>query len=179
MKKIIFEFRFLFILLLIFFVCSDLKSQTLPSKDSLIRIQKIKIFAVSNPAPQYIVEIKNDMTISFYNILPENFSKDHPGFKGWFVDSTSIKIENSDFIDLKKTINGIDLENINKLEKPNSENGIEIFISGCVSDKYIIELKNQKIESSIDPNNEKYISESLKIIRNIFDKLEGKYKPTK
>jgi len=173
------EFRHIFLLLLISFVCSGLKSQTLPNQDSLIRIQKIKIFPVSNPAPLYIVEIRNDMTISFYNILPENFSKDHPGFKGWFVDSTTINIENYDFIDLEKTINRIDLENINILNKPNSKSGIEKDITGVISDRFIIELTNQRIESNIDPNNKKYISESLKIIRNIFDKLEDKYKPKK
>jgi len=179
MKKKIIEFRLIFLLLLISFVYSDLNSQTLPNQDSLIRIQKIKIFPVSNPAPLYIVEIRNDMTISFYNILPENFSKDHPGFKGWFVDSTTINIENYDFIDLEKTINRIDLENINILNKPNSENGIEKDITGVISDRFIIELTNQRIESNIDPNNEKYISESLKIIRNMFEKLEDKYKPKK
>ncbi len=167
------------LLVLMLHVCLDLNSQTLPSQESLIRIQKTKIFPVSNPPPQYIVEIRNDMTISFYNILPENFSQDHPGFKGWFVDSTTIHIENSDFIDLEKTINEIDLENINKLDKPKSKNGIEMFISGGGSERFIIELTNQKTESSIDPNNEKYISESLKIIRNIIEKLEDKYKPKK
>ncbi len=164
---------------MISFVFSDLKSQTLQRQDSLIRIQKIKLFPVSNPPPQYIVEIRNDMTISFYNILPENFSKDHPGFKGWFVDSTTINIENSDYINLEKIINRIDLESINKLEKLNSENGIEMHISGGSSDRFIIELTKQKIESNIDPNNEKYISESLKIIRNIIEDLEDKYKPKK
>ena len=177
MRKETIEFKLAFLILTLLFFSTGITAQTIFDQDSLIRIQKIKIFPVSNPVPKYIVEIRNDRTISFYNILPENFSKDHPGFIGWFVDSTTINIENSDFIDLEKTINGIDLENIIKLEKPNSENGIEMHISGGVSDKYIIELMNQKIESSIDPNNEKYISESLKKIRNIIGDLENKYKP--
>ena len=179
MKLRISEFRVMLLLVLALHVFLGLNSQTLPSQDSLIRIQKSKIFPVSNPPPQYIVEIRNDMTISFYNILPENFSKDHPGLKGWFVDSTTINIENSDFIDLEKTINEIDLESINKLDKPKSVNGIEMFISGGGSEKFIIELTNQKIESKVDPNNEKYISESLKKIRNKIEKLEDKYKPKK
>lgn len=174
----IFEFRLIFLLLLISFVCSGLKSQTLPNQDSLIRIQKIKIFLVSNPAPQYIVEIRNDMTISFYNILPENYSKDHPGLKGWFVDSTTINIESSDFIELEKTINGVDLNNINNPRKRKLENGIVFEIMGNSPDNYIVETSIQKTEFSIDVY-DKDISVSIKAIRNIFEKLEDKYKPKK
>ena len=123
MKRKFFEFTLLSILIL--FACFDLKSQTIHNQDSLISIKKIKTFLISNPAPQYVVEIRNDRTISFYNILPENFSEDHPGIEGWLIDSTTIKIDNSDFINLEKTINKTDLENINKIKKPNSENGIE------------------------------------------------------
>ena len=178
-KSQIFKFRLTIFLLLILLSYSNLKSQTISSQDSLIRIQKVKSFLISNPAPQYIVELKNDTTISFYNILPENFSIDHPGFKGWCVDSTTINIENSDFIDVEKTINEIDLKNINKLEKPKSKNRIEMFISGGSSEKFIIELTNQEIEFNVNPNNEKYISESLKKIKKIIEILEDKYKPKK
>lgn len=178
MKKEIFKSSFLLLLLLIIFSCSDMKSQILISQDSLIRIQKIKIFPVSNPAPQYIVEIRNDMTISYYNILPENFSKDHPGFKGWLVDSTTIRIENSDFADLEKTINGVDLNNTNTHKKGNSENNIVAAHSGYFPDNYIIEISNQKIEFSIGVY-DKDVSISYKTIRNIFEKLEDKYKPKK
>jgi hypothetical protein len=180
MKKKIFEFRFILLLPLIVFFCSALKSQTLPSKDSLIQIQKIKIFPVSNPAPQYIVEIKNDMTISFYNNIPENFSENHPGFKAWFIiDSTTIAIESSDFIELVKIINGLDLSSINTLNKKNVGNEPEVFMSGGSFDNYIIEKSNQRIEFSVTPNNKAYLSNSAMKIRNIFDKIEDKYKPKK
>lgn len=179
MKKKLFEFRFILLLPLLVFFCSGLKSQTLPSKDSLILIQKIKVFPVSNPAPQYIVEIKNNMTISFYNNIPENFSKNHPGFKGWFIDSTTINIESSDFIDLEKIITEIDSSSINNLNKKNADNEPVLFMSGGSFDNYIIEKSNQRIEFSVTQNNKAYLSNSAMKIRNIFDKIENKYKPRK
>ena len=54
-----------------------------------------------------------------------------------------------------------------------------MLISGGGSEKFIIELTNQKTDTNIDPNNEKYISESLKKSRKIFEKSEGKNKPKK
>lgn len=178
MKNKIIKFRFLLLLLLMFFTCSDMKSQTLINQDSLIRIQKIKTFLITNPPPQYIVEIKNDMTISFYNILPKNFSKDHPDFKKNLVDSATINIENSDFIDLEKAIIGLDLNKAYTPKKGHQKNKIVIEVSGYFPDNYIIEISNKKIEFSIGVY-DKDVSISLKKIRNIFEKLENKYKPKK
>jgi len=178
-RKEIIEFKVVIITLLLLFSSAGIIAQTIANKDTLIQITKIKSFLISNPDPQLIVEIRNDMTICFYSIIPENFSKDHPGFKGRFVDSTSINIENHDFIDLEKIINEIDLEKITKLEKSKSENGIKIITSGGGFENYIIELSNQTIEFRVDPNSEAYLSSSAKEIRNIFDKLEDKYKPKK
>ncbi|MFA5418620.1 MAG: hypothetical protein WC341_09190 [Bacteroidales bacterium] len=175
MKKEIFDLKLLF-LLLILFSCPNLKSQTISNQDSLIRIQKVTSLLINNPAPQYIVEIKNDMTISFYNILPENFSKPHAGFEGWFIDSTTINIESSDFLELKKTIKSLDLNNINSPQKRKSEHEIDIFVSGYSPDNYIIETSSQITRFSIGVY-DKDISVSKKEIRNIFEKIVDKYKP--
>ncbi len=176
MKNGIIDFNRIFLSLLIISLSYNLKSQTVVNSDSLIQITRVKSFLVNNPAPQYIIEIKSNRTISFYNILPENFSKDHPGFKGWFIDSTTINIDNQDYFELEKTINGIDLFNISTSEKRQSENEIEVEVTGNCSDNYIIETSNQKAEFSID-NYDKNISASVSSIRNIFEKLEEKYKP--
>jgi hypothetical protein len=179
MKRKAFEFT-VFFLLMISFVFSDLKSQTFQSGDTLIRIQRIKLFPVSNPPPQYIVEIRNDMSISFYNNLPIEIFQNHAArIDKWGIDSTTIQLDSTDFKLLEKTINEIDLENIDKIEKPISENGIEVFHIGGYTDKFIIELTNQKVEFSIGPNNEKYISESAETVRNLIEDLEEKYKPRK
>ncbi len=171
MKKELFELRL--ILFLFLFIFLDLESQTQINQDSIIRIKKIKTFLVSKPAPQYTVEIRNDMSISFYNNLPIDIFQNHPArIDKWGVDSTTTQLDSTDFKLLEKTINGIDLENIGKIEKPKSENGIEAFITGGCGDKYIIEMTNQKVEFSIGPNNENYISESAKIVRNIIEGLE-------
>jgi len=178
MKKELFEFRL--ILFLVLFIFLDLESQILPNQDSIISIRRIKTFLVSKPAPQYTVEIRNDMSISFYNNLPLEIFQNHAArIDKWGVDSTTTQLDSIDFKLLEKTINGIDLENIDKIEKPKSENGIEANIAGSVSDKFIIELTNQTVEFNIGPNNEKYISESAKLIRNIMEELEEKYKPRK
>ncbi len=180
MKKKLFEFRLILFLVLFTFSFVNLKSQTIINQDSIISIKKTKRFLISNPAPQYTVEIRNDTTISFYNNLPiEIFQNHSAGIENWGVDSTTTQLDITDFILFEKTINSIDLENIDKIEKPKSENGVEVFISGGVSDKFIIELTNRKVEFSIGPNNEKYISESAKVVRNLIEELEEKYKPEK
>jgi hypothetical protein len=56
---------------------------------------------------------------------------------------------------------------------------IEVFIVGGGSDKFTIEFTNRKVEFGIGPNNEKYISESAKIVRKLIENLEEKYKPRK
>ena len=180
MKGDLIRYGFIFYFLLTLLYNSDLKPQTLNYQDSIIRITKTKSFLISNPAPQYILEIRNDKTISFYNNLPENFTEHQSELIGdWIIDSTTFILESSDFTELYNTINKINFENIDKIEKPKSKNGIESVIVGGGSDNFIIELTNQKIEFSIGPNNEKYISESAKIIRNLIEELEGKYKPRK
>jgi len=178
MKGELLKYGFILFFLLILLSNSDLKSQTLNYQDSIIQITKYKSFLISNPAPQYFVEIRNDKTISFYNILPEDFTEHDAELIGsWIIDSTTVILDHSDFAELYRTIMEIDLENIDKIEKPKSKNGIEALIVGGGSDDYIIELKDQKIKFSIGPNNEKHISESAKIIRNLIEDLEEKYKP--
>ena len=161
-----------------FLLClSSIKSQNTIQQDSLISISNVKTFLISNPPPQYIIEIRNDQTISFYNILPEN-SRNYKSVLGsWIVDSTNLSLEEADFTKLMKTINGINLENIAKIEKPKSKNGIEPMMMGVAADKYSIVLTSKNVEFYIGPNNEKYISESAKIIRDLFKELENKYKP--
>jgi hypothetical protein len=172
--------RFVVLSIIFLLFSPDLISQTLNYQDSLIRITKTKTFLISRPAPQYVLEIKNDTSISFYNILPENFTEHQAELIGsWIVDSTTLILEKSDFIELINTIKRIGLKNIDKIQKPKSESGIEIHIVGGASDKYIIEFTSEKVEFSIGPNNEKYISESAKIVRNIIEELEEKYKPEK
>jgi len=120
------------------------------------------------------------MTISFYNNLPIEIFQNHAArIEKWGIDSTTIQLDSTDYKLLEKTINEIDLENIGKIDKPKSENGIEMHIIGGGGSNFIIELTNQKVEFSIGPNNESYISESAKIIRNIIEELEEKYKPEK
>ncbi len=178
MKRVIIKFGF--ILLPLLFSSTGLLAQIVAYEDSLVRIIRIKSFLITNPPPQYIVEIKNDRTISFYNKLPENFSEHQSELIGdWIVDSTTVLLENSDFIELVKTINEMDFESIDKIEKIKSENNIEVIITGVDSDKFIIEFTNQKVEFSIGRNNENYISDSAKTIRKIIDELEEKYKPRK
>ena len=180
MKKKSFRYRFLILFILIVFLYLNVNCQTFTNQDTLIRIIKIKTFPVSNPPPQYFVEIRNDMTISFYNNLSLEIYQTHPArLDKWGIDSTTLILEKSDFIKLKNKLKEIDLEKIERIEKPKSESGIEMQIVGGGSDKYIIELTNIKVEFSIDPNNEKYISESAKIFRNIIEELEEKYKPEK
>ena len=178
MKGNLLKYGFILFFLLTFLSNSDLKSQTLNYQDSIIKITKYKSFLISNPAPQYFVEIRNDETISFYNILPENFTEHQSEIIGnWIIDSTTVILDRSDFTELYRTINEIDLENIDKIEKPKSKNGIDVIIVGGSSDNFIIELTDREIKFSIGSNNEEYISESAKIIRNLIEELEEKYKP--
>jgi len=180
MKSEVIKYKFIFSCLLILLFNSNVISQTPNSQDSIISITKAVTFPISNPAPQYIVEIRKDKTISFYNILPENLREGQSELiKNWIVDSSTIILENSDFIELYKTINGIDLENIYKIEKPKSENGITRNSAGGVGYNFIIELSNQKVEFSFGSNNRKNISESAKIVRELIEDLEKKYKPNK
>lgn len=180
MKNEVIKYKFILSCLLILLFNSVVISQTPNSKDSIIHITRTKTFPISNPAPQYIVEIRKDKTISFYNILPENFREGQSELiASWIVDSSTIILKNSDFIELYKTINGIDLENIDKIEKPKSKNGIERNSSGGGGDYFIIELTNQKVEFSNASHKRKYISESAKIVRKLIDELEEKYKPDK
>ena len=120
-----------------FLLClSIIKSQNINHQDSLISISKVKTFLISNPPPQYIIEIRDDQTISFYNILWES-SRNYKAVLGsWIVDSTTVILKNTDFSKLIKTLNGIDLENIAKIEKPKLQNGPEPMIMGSGSDKY-------------------------------------------
>ncbi len=179
MKKESFEFRFILLLLFILFFCSELKSQTFPSQ-SLIQIKRIITFPISCPAPQYIIEIRNDRSISFYNNLPIEVFLNHPaGLDKWGVDSTIIQLDSVDFKLLEEVINEINLETINKIEKPESKTGIECWISGGNTVDFIIEFTNQRVEFGIGSNNENYISESARIIRNLVEELEEKYKPKK
>ncbi|MBC8488119.1 MAG: hypothetical protein H8D45_18975 [Bacteroidetes bacterium] len=176
MKKLIIEINFL---LLIFLSFSDLKSQSFQRQDSLIQILKITSFPVTNPPPQYVVEIKSDRTISFYNNLPENFSQNHAEYiKDWIIiDSITIKLDSADFVELEKSIYRIDLSDFEYLKKKKTETGVEVLNVGGSSDNYIIETSNQKIKFSIGANNEKQLSNSMKLIRNIIGELENKYKP--
>jgi hypothetical protein len=169
--------KLLFLLQLIFCCIIDLSSQEI--SDSLIRITKTNTLLISNPAPKYIVEINNDTSISFYNNLPENFSKNHPRIEGWIIDSTSVKFSKTEFTDLLEKINTIDFENIRKQEILNSNNGVEKIVSGGYNEKYTIELINQYFEFYIDSNNESYISESILELRKLIQDLEEKYKPEK
>ena len=59
------------------------------------------------------------------------------------------------------------------------QTGIECWISGGGGVDFIIEFTNQRVEFGIGSNNENYISESAKIIRNLVEELEEKYKPKK
>jgi len=163
-----------------FLLClTSTKSQNINVQNSFIKINKVKTFLISNPPPQYIIEIRKDQTISFYNILPEDTRNYKSTLGSWIIDSTTVVLDDNEFTKLLETINRIDLENIAKIEKPKSKNGIERMIMGGGSDKYIIELSNQKVEFSIGSNNIKYISESAKVIRDLFKELEKKYKPEK
>ena len=180
MKKELFGYRFLLLFFFTAFIDLNVNCQTFSNQDSFIRIKKIKTFLVSNPPPQYIVEIKSDMSISFYNNLPIEVYQNHPArIDKWGVDSTTLQLDSLDFKLLENTINGIDLKNIDKIEKPKSENGIEVLHIGGRADRFIIELTNQNIEFSSGTYNQAYISESAKIVRNIFEELEEKYKPKK
>lgn len=158
---------------------SNLKSQTILQQDSLTRIMVIKSFLCCNPSPQYIVEIKNDMTISFYNNIPENFSKHQVELLGrWIIDSTTILIDSTDFIALEKSILGIDLKDINNYKKRElSKNGVTMEISGGPSDTFIIETYNHTIKYNIIaiPRNE--LLNPFKTIKNAIEELEEKYKP--
>lgn len=176
MKKLIIDLGFLLIILLSF---SDLKSQSFQRQDSLIQILKITSFPVTNPPPEYIVEIKSNRTISFYNNLPENFSQSHAEYiKDWIIiDSITIKLDSADFVGLEKTILSLDLLDFEYLEKKKSEDGIEMFSVGGPTDNYFIEISNQTINFGIGANNEQYLSNSMKMIRNIVTELEDKYKP--
>lgn len=173
MRKEIIEFKFALLILILVFSSTGIIAQTIFKQDSLIRIKKVKIFPIANPPPTYIVVIKNDMTISFYFNIPENFSKDHSGFKGIYVDSTTININSSDFFELEKTINSIDLNNINTHRKRKSENEVIIKVAGYFPDNYFIETSSQKIEFSND------IYDTNATIYTMFEKLEDKYKPKK
>jgi len=141
---------------------------------------KFNTFPISNPAPQYIVEIRNDRTISFYNNLPKEFFLMHPaGMDKWGVDSTSVLLESDDFKRFEQTINETDFENIDKIEIPESKTGIECWIAGGCGVDFIIEFTNQRVAFGFGTNNEKYISESAKIFRNLLEELDQKYKPKK
>lgn len=177
MKNNISHTKLLLLVFVILFSYSSLKSQSSSNQDSLIRIQKIETLLISNPGPQYIVEIVNNRTISFYNNLPDGFSKNHTGIKGWIVDSITIDIENSDFIELEKTIAGVNLSDLNTLKEKVPINGVYREISGGFIHDYIINLSNQQFEFKTNSNNEERISNSAKSIREIIEKLEEKYKP--
>ena len=180
MKKKSFGYRFLILFILIVFLDLNVNCQTFTNQDTLIRIIKIKTFPVSNPPPQYFVEIRNDMTISFYNNLPLEIYQTHPArLDKWGIDSTTIQLDSADFKLPEQTINEIDLIDIDKIEKPKSENGLEVKHVGGRADRFIVESTNQNIEFTSGIYNQAYISESAKIIRNIFEKLEEKYKPKK
>jgi hypothetical protein len=179
MKKKSFGYRFLILFILIV-LDLNVNCQTFTNQDKLIRIIKIKTFPVSNPPPQYFVEIRNDMTISFYNNLPVEIYQTHPArLDKWGIDSTTIQLDSTDFKLLEQTLNEIDLIDIEKIENPKSENALEVAHVGGRADRFIIELTDQNIEFSSCTYNQAYISESAKIIRNIFEKLEEKYKPKK
>lgn len=176
MKNILLKSIFLSIT---FLLClSSIKSQNINHQDSFISISKIRTYLLSADPPLYIIDIRNNQTISFYNILTESFTKIPSNLNSsWIIDSTTVNLENTDFTKLMETINRIDLKTIAKVEKPKSKNGIERMISGGAADKYIIELSNQKVAFFIGSNNRNYISESAKIIRDLFKELEDKYKP--
>ncbi len=176
MKKEIIEFKFVLLILILVFSLSGITAQTILEQDSLIRIKKVKIFPIANPPPTYIIEIKNDMTISFYFNIPKNFSKNHSGFKGIYTDSTTININSSDFFELEKTINGIDINNINTPKKIKSQNEVAIKVAGYFPDNYFIETSYQKIKFSNDIYDADTTNSS---IINMFEKLEDKYKPKK
>jgi hypothetical protein len=180
MKKELLGFRFLLLIFISICFNSYIHTQTLTNPDTFIRVRKIKTFLISNPCPTYTVEIRNDQRISFYNNLPLEVFQNHSArIDKWGIDSTTVQVDSADFKLLEKAINGTDWENIGKIEKPISENGVKVEIVGGVIDKYIIELSNKVVKFSIDPNNGKYTSESAMRIRNIIEKLEQKYKPEK
>ena len=144
MKKESFGYRFLLLFILTVFLDLNVDCQTFTNQDTLIRIIKIKTFPVSNPPPQYFVEIRNDRSISFYNNLPKEIYQTHPAILDkWGIDSTTIQLDSADFKLLEQTINEIDLIDIDKIEKPKSENGIEVLNIGGSTDRFIIELTNQ------------------------------------
>jgi len=169
--------------LLILVIClsfSNLKSQSYQNQNSLILIQKIKSFPICKPFPQYIVEIKNDKSISFYNHLPENFTQHQSELlENWIIDSTTIILDSSDFFDLEKIILGIDLQNLEINLKNKSDTGNVACIVGGSFDNYTIQTSNQTIEFGIGPNNEENLSNSVKTIRNTFEAIELKYKPVR
>ena len=177
-KKVMSNIK-LIVTLMIILSFSYLKSQTILQQDSLIRILLIKSFPICNPPPQYIVEIKNDMTISFYNNIPENFSKHQAELLGsWIIDSTTILLESTDFIALEKTILGIELQNINNYKKREpSKNGVTMEISGGPSNTYIIETSEKSIKYNIIaiPRNE--LLDPFNTIRNAIEEIEEKYIP--
>ena len=173
-KKIRLVMIYLFILSF-----SSLQSQATQQMDSLTRILLIKSFGICNPPPQYIVEINNNRTISFYNNLPENFSQHQSELiKSWIIDSTTIIMDSIDFIVLEKLILDIDLKNIDNFKKRKpSKNGVVAEISGSLFETYVIETFNQTIEYNITgiPINE--LMDPFKTIRNLIGDLEAKYKP--
>jgi hypothetical protein len=170
----------LLLCVIVFLLHIELKCQSIGNQESLIQIQRITSFLINNPPPQYIVEIKDDFTIHFYNHVSGDFSQHQAELlKDWIVDSMTIIIESIDFIHLEETIFSIELKNINHSTKNKSENEIESFNSGGPINNYIIETSNQTIKFSIGANNENDLSNSIKTIRNLFEQLEEKYKPVR
>ncbi len=148
------------------------------SQDSLIRVQLTRTFLICNPPPQYVVEVKSDMTISFYNILPENLSLHQLELLGdYILDSTTLAIDSADFNVFEKSILALDLDNINSYKKRKSENGIVAEKVDGPLETYIIETsdKTSKFDLNGIPKEEQLIP--FKTIRILIEELEEKYKP--
>ncbi|NOR88199.1 MAG: hypothetical protein GQ527_11370 [Bacteroidales bacterium] len=174
MTKIPFILSFLFILLF-----SSLQYQTVKQEDSLVLFKLVETALISNPPPKFIIEIKNDRTISFYSILPDSYTSIHSIISEKYSrDSCNILLDSTDYFSFEQLMLSLDLENINNIPKRKlPENGPVLTVTGCASDEYTIKTAQHSVVFYFGCIPVHELLEPFLSIRNRIKELEKKYQP--
>jgi hypothetical protein len=154
-----------------------LNAQPKPYQESLISVVHTISFPICNPPPKYVVEIKNNLSICYYNDLSENHKQLNKKVLGeWVIDSAVVSIHKSDFVELEKMLNEIDFDSLYVPIKK-SEDSIVISKMGGAWNEFIIRtsLRTYTFSSSIG-NYEAFSNPAKKFLWLLAD-IEDKYKP--
>jgi len=168
--------RILLIGIILLFV-QGISAQPKPYQESLISVVHTKTFMNAYPHPKFIVKIKNDLSIRFYNEYSKDISENEFERKEiWVVDSTLCSIDKADYLELLTAFSNLDFDSL-YVPKEKSKDSIEMSKMGSSWNDYIVKTSVRNFVIGEGKERGETNSEALqKFVWSIED-IEKKYKP--